>query len=219
MRQVKLQVEDKHFAEALLNLSQLYGDPDIPPYQAHEITRVLDQMAAKVIYSASTCWRRRTSSRRATPWIPSARATRCRARCWRINGIRGPEDLPPGRELKVIQGPFKAQISTEHSEMTLRLAERYAGRFPVVLSRDLSHATNLLTMVRDKRPALSAPGNGRGQSWIELGNASGSISMQGTNDTQFTNGNDTRNTIWRSEPDMDDVFGMLSIGSSVIIQR
>ena len=43
--------------------------------------------------------------------------------------------------------------------------------------------------------------------------------MQGTNDTRVTAGNDSRSTIWLSEQDMDDVFGILSVGSRVIIQR
>ena len=70
-----------------------------------------------------------------------------------------------------------------------------------------------------KRPPTAAAGNGAGKPWIELGNASGNISMQGTNDTRVTTGSDSRSTIWLSEQDMDDVFGILSVGSRVIIQR
>ena len=61
----------------------------------------------------------------------------------KINGIGDPQTLPPGKPLKVLHGPFSAQISTERSEMTLMLDNRYAGRFHVALSRDLSHAEGM----------------------------------------------------------------------------
>ena len=219
MQQVKLKVEENRLADALLILSQLYGNPDLPPSQAREVTQILDQMAAKVIYSREHLLE--------SPYLVQAGDTletiadRYQVPALllaRINGIRDPQNLPPGKELKVLKGPFSAQISTDRSEMTMMLAGRYAGRFNVVLSNDLSHATGLCT-VRDKRPPTAAAGSGSGKQWIELGNASGKISMQGTNDTRVTTGRDSRNTIWLSEQDMDDVFGILSVGSRVIIQR
>ena len=85
----------------------------------------------------------------------------------RINGIRNPQNLPPGKELKVLKGPFSAQISTDRSEMTLMLADRYAGRFSVVLNSDLSRATGIWK-VREKGPSTAAAGSvraGSGSSW------------------------------------------------------
>ena len=220
MQQVKLEVEKNRFDDALVNLSQLYGNPDLPPSQAaREVTQLLDQMAAKVIYSREHLLEDAylvqagdtldsIADRYQVPALLLAR----------INGIRDPQNLPPGKELKVLKGPFSAQISTDRSEMTMMLAGRYAGRFNVVLSNDLSHATGMWT-VREKGPSTTAAGSGSGKQWIELSNASGNISMQGTNDTRVATGRDSRNTIWLSEQDMDDVFGILSVGSSVIIQR
>ena len=218
MQQVKLKVGENRFADALLILSQLYGSPDLPASQAREITQILDQMAAKVIYSREHLLESAylvqagdtldiISDRYQVPALLLAR----------INGIRNPQNLPPGRELKVLKGPFSAQISTDRSEMTLMLADRYAGRFSVVLNSDLSRVTGIWK-VREKGPSTSVAGGASGRQWIELGNASGNISMQGTNDTRIATGG-SRNTIWLSEQDMDDVFGILSVGSSVIIQR
>ncbi len=100
------------------------------------------------------------------------------------------------------------------------LADRYAGRFNVLLSNDLSHASELAhDGSRQTCHRQPPPGIGLGKQWIELGNAGGAISMQGTNDTRVTAGRDSRSTIWLSEQDMDDVFGILSVGSRVIIQR
>ena len=88
-----------------------------------------------------------------------------------------------------------------------------------LLSNDLSHASELVRRFATNAHRQRPPGSGLGKQWIELGNASGKISMQGTNDTRVTAGRDSRNTIWLSEQDMDDVFGILSVGSRVIIQR
>jgi len=217
MQQVDLKVKENRFADALLILSQLYGSPDLSASQARVVTLLLDQMGAKVIYSREY-WL-------GSPYLVQAGDTmesiadRYQVPAMllaKINGIRDPQNLPPGKELKVFKGPFSAQISTDHSEMTLMLDGRYAGRFNVALSNDLSHAWGMCT-VRDKR--MPPAGVGPGKPWIELGNASGNITMQGTNDTRVTAGSDSRKSIWLSEQDMDDVFGILSVGSRVIIQR
>ncbi len=219
MQQVRLKVGENRFADALLILSQLYGSPDLPASQAREVTRILDQMAAKVIYSREHCLD--------NPYLVQAGDTletiadRYKVPALllaRINGIGDPQNLPPGKELKVLKGPFSAHISTDRSEMTLMLDGRYAGRFSVVLSNDLSQAPNLCT-VRDKRVRTAVAGSESDRAWIELENANGKISMQGTNDTRVTTGTNSRSSIWLSEQDLDDVIGILSVGSRVIIQR
>jgi len=219
MQQVKLKVGENRFADALLILSQLYGSPDLPASQSREVTLILDQMAAKVIYSREH-WLESAYLVQASDTLDTV-ADRYQVPALllaRINGIHNPQNLPPGKELKVLKGPFSAQISTDRSEMTLMLADRYAGRFSVVLNNDLSHATGIWK-VREKGPSTAAAGAGSARQWIELGNASGNISILGTNDTRVATGRNSRSTIWLSEQDMDDVFGILSVGSSVIIQR
>jgi len=221
MQQVKLDSEKNRFADALMNLSQLYGNPDLPMSQAQtrEVTKILDEMAGKVIYSREH-WLDHPYLVQAGDSLETI-ADRYHVPALllaRINGIRDPQDLPPGKELKVLKGPFSAYISTDRSEMTLMLAGRYAGRFNLVMSNDLGHATGFYA-VRDKRVPTAATGSAAGRQWIELSNASGNINLQGTNDTRVTTGRDSRSTIWLCEQDMDDVFGILSVWSRVIIQR
>ena len=217
IQQVKLEVEGKRFDDALQHLSLLYGSPDLPPSQAKEITQFLDWMAAKVIYSREHLLESAYLVQAGDTLETIADHYKVPALLLaRINGIHDPQNLPPGKSIKVLRGPFNAQISTDHSEMTMMLGGRYAGRFSVALSNDLSHDKSLW-WVREKGPSTAAAGNGPGKRWIELRNASGAIiSMQGTNNTQVATG---RNAIWLSDQDMDDVFGILSVGSSVIIQR
>jgi len=219
MQQVRLDLEGRRFDHALRNLSVLYGNPDLSLPTAREVTLLLDQMAAKVIYSREHLLE--------SAYLVEASdtletiANRCRVPALllaRINGIRDPQDLPPGKALKVLKGPFSAQVSTQRSEMTLMLDGCYAGRFNVTLSNDLSHAESLWHVSR-KEPSTTTAGSGSGKCWIELSSSNGNtvnISMQAASNMQIAAG---RNTIWLSEQDMDDVFGILSVGSSVIFQR
>jgi hypothetical protein len=221
LQEVKIDVEKGQFDKALVNLSLLYGRPELPPVQAREITKILDQMAAKVIYSREHLLE--------DPYLVrpgeslEAIADHCKVPAMllaKINGISESQVLPPGRSLKLVRGPFSAQISTDRSEMTLMLNGRYAGRFSVLLSNDLSRADGLWS-VRQKHEATNAVGGAAGTPWIELGNSTGTISMQATNDTGVAavrDGNNSR-TIWLNVHDMDDVFAILSASSMVIIKR
>jgi hypothetical protein len=216
LQQVDLLVREKKLADALLILSPLRDHPDVPDSQARKITEILDQLAAKIVYSREDHLEARyyvqpgdtldtiADHYRVPPLLLA-----------RINGIRNPQDLSPGTSLKVLRGPFIAKIRTGRGEMTMMLSGRYAGRFPVSISNDLQQANGLYT-VRGK----SAPGTlgaSAKPQWIELDNASGKIGIEASADGR-TAGN-SRSTIWLSEQDMDDVYGILSVGSTVIIQR
>jgi LysM repeat protein len=223
------------WAEALLILTQIYGDPDLSPSTARVVNETLDNMAAKVIYSREN-WLE-------NPYRVQANDTLDKIAdlyhvpallLARINGIRDTQNLSAGKELKVLKGPFSAQISVDHSELTMMLAGCYAGRFNVLLSDDLVHASDMYR-VREKSPhtgsGFSPPGSAANKRWIELAGGApgapglGKISIQATNETGVTAGGApgtpgrSRNTIWLSEQDMEDVYGILSVGSSVVIQR
>jgi hypothetical protein len=221
LQKVKRDVEAGQFDHALLNLSLLYGSPDLPASQAQEITKILDQMAAKVIYSREHLLENAylvqagdtldgIADRYGVPALLLAK----------INGIRDPQDLSPGKSLKVLKGPFSAQISTDRAEMTLKLSGRYAGRFNVQLSSDLGHAQGLW-WVREKHAQANVAGGATGMPWIELNNASGTIAIQAVNDARGATARDggASHTILVKEQDMDDLVAILSAGSSVIIQR
>jgi murein DD-endopeptidase MepM/ murein hydrolase activator NlpD len=193
----------------------------LPASQARTVTQILDQMAAKVIYSREHLLQSSYLVRAGDTLDAIADRYHVPALLLaRINGIRDPQNLPAGKELKVLTGPFSAQISTDRSEMTLMLDGRYAGRFTVLLSSDMSHVWGMCT-VRNKTVQDFVAGMDMGKRWIGLSNASGNIVlyMQGTSNTRHTTVSEDHGKIWLSEQDMDDVFGILSVGSSVIIQR
>jgi len=219
LQQVELKVKENKLADALFLLSQLYGKPDVPEKQAQKITEVLDTLAAKVIYSREDLLEKQYFVQSNDTLDTIADHYQVPALLLaRINGIRDPQNLSPGTPLKVLKGPFSAQISTEHAEMTLMLSGRYAGRFQITLSNDLQHATGLFT-VRGKSPPITSPfvAGIPPRAWIELSSNSGKINIEAA-DPHYS-ARPSAGRIWLSEQDMDDIYGILSVGSLVVIQR
>ena len=98
----------------------------------------------------------------------------------KINEIETPNVLVPGTELKIVTGPFRAEVNLLGQELTLFLNELYAGRFPITVGRDPAPATGEFK-VREKRedrdyfsmegrkiPAGN-PANPFGSVWLDLG--------------------------------------------------
>lgn len=112
LQQVNLKVNEHKYAEALLLLSPLQDNPDVPEKLERELTEILDGMAAKVIYSREHLLERAYGVQPGDTLdsiadhfkVPALLLTR-------INGI-DPQNLRPGKELKVLTGPFSAHVST-----------------------------------------------------------------------------------------------------------
>lgn len=145
----------------------------------------------------------------------------------RINGIRDPYHLEPGRELKVVRGPFSALIHLEKHELTLMVQGRYAGRFAIGVGCDQPKLEGTYTVLeKTLYPAYRGPDgvtvsggdprNPLGKFWIGL---SENVGVHGTIDPQNVGRDDSRGTICLGDRDIDDLFGILSIGSRVVIQR
>ena len=134
---VNAELDHGRTADAHRMLSSLYGSPEVPSDMTREINGRLDEMAGVVIYSRQHLLERPylvqpgdTLERIADTYsVPATLLAR-------INGIRDPQGLKPGRELKVVHGPFAAVVSLEKLELTLMLQDRYAGRFAIGLGTD-----------------------------------------------------------------------------------
>jgi hypothetical protein len=226
MKTVESSMHAGQWAEAHLLLSSVYGDPRVSPEQAQQVTRLLDQMAATVIYSRQHLLEQpyrvqpgdtleRIAERYNVP--PQLLA--------KINGIRDPRNLAPGRELKVIRGPFSAFVDLGKRELTLMVQGRYAGRFTIDVGTDPAALAALAGtyMVRNKgirgsqNAAGPAPGPAAssGQLWIDLGNQ---VTIEARNDAPMSRLR-AAGPIGLAPQDMEDVFGILSVGSRVLIQR
>jgi lipoprotein-anchoring transpeptidase ErfK/SrfK len=108
--------------------------------------------------------------------------------------------------------------------LTIFLGELYAGRFPITLGDDPAPVDGEYT-VRDKRqdrPYYTAdgrqipsgsPANPFGRVWLDLGKG---ICIHGSPPAGSANG---RGCIGLSPRDADDVYGILSLGSTVRVLR
>ena len=121
-------------SQALLKLSDWYGDPSLSPDQSREVETLLAQLAGSVIYEGppvasfggplSRRGRRYADADRRK--IRRALATTCQDQ----RHCRTPT-AAPGQELKVVRGPFSAIVDLSERQLTLMLDRRYAGRFPI----------------------------------------------------------------------------------------
>jgi lipoprotein-anchoring transpeptidase ErfK/SrfK len=204
------------FAEVHQTLSLWYDNPELSPEENRLLTDLLDQVAGSVIYSREHLLER--------PYVVKSgdtleRIARAYGVPWqllaKINGIRQPDGLEPGRELKVVRGPFDAVIDLEEHELTLKLGGLYAGRFPIGVGRNQADLEGIY-FVQDKILQSDAAASPLGQYWIKLDDR---IGIHGTNDPQHVGRNDGPGTICLEQQHIEDVHDILSIGSRVQILR
>jgi hypothetical protein len=237
MEAVHKKLDEGKLAEAQLALSTLYGNPDLPADQSKQITALLDQLAGTVIYSRNHYLEPpyvtqpgdtldKVSQQYSVPWQLLAR----------INGLMPPgtesevtkdQPLPSGMELKVVRGPFEAKIRLDTHELVLMVQNRYAGRFPIGVGQDQAKLDGDY-VVRDKihNPtyygpdgvtiAPNDPQNPLGGAWIGL---SDRIGIHGTPDPRNVGRDDNRGSICVGQHDLEDLYGILSVGSRVTIVR
>jgi hypothetical protein len=228
METARKKLDEGRLAEVQLSLSALYDDPELPAAQAKQLTELLDQLAGTVIYSRQHLLEppyivqpgdtlERIGEKYNVPGLLIAR----------INGLGELQPLRPGRELKVVRGPFSALIHLEKHELTLMVGGRYAGRFAIGVGCDQPRLEGEY-VVREKNinPQYRGPGgttvaggdphNPLGKFWIGLGE---NVGLHGTVDPQNIGRDDNRGTICLGDRDIEDLYGILSIGSRVVIQR
>jgi len=221
-------VADGKFRDALLKLSPYHANPDLTPAELAQLVAWLDALAAKVIYSrehllASPYEVRRNETlmdiaqKLQVPWNLLLSVNR--------EVVNDPQILVPGTQLKVVPGPFRADVSLATGEVTLFLGEMYAGRFPFALGNEppqpgsykvIDKLTNRTYYAADGRtiPA-NDPANPYGDAWIDLGHE---ISIHGSPISSAAP-LATLGCISLSPQDARDVFGILSVGSDVTIRR
>jgi hypothetical protein len=236
---VRKKLDEGKFADAQLALSILYGSPDLPPDQAKQVTELLDQLAGTVIYSREHYLAppyvtqggetiETIAQKYSVPWQLLAR----------INGLMPAgasstddstkdQPLPAGKQLKVLQGPFDAVVQLDKRELTLMVQNRYAARFRIGVGHDLQKLEGEYT-VHNKatNPTYYGPDgvnigpndpkNPLGGAWIGLTDR---IGIHGAADPQSVGRENDRGTICVSDRDLQDLFGILSVGSRVTIVR
>ena len=214
-------------SQALLLLSDWYGDPSLSPSEASEVEGLLGQLAGSVIYS--------TEHRLVPPHLVQAGerlediAKEYKVP-WqllaKINGIERPDQLQVGQQLKVLRGPFSATINLSQRKFTLMLDRRYAGQFaievdPTVSVEEGHWAVNqkLVTPATASLPK-AAPSEER---TVILKNTTGVTNqvaiLRRSGSTLPAAADPAGRVIRLQSSDVEDVFDILSLGSPVTIRR
>ena len=224
-----LETADRQFGkdqlkDALATLSLFYNTPNMTSNERIELLSRLDPLAREVIYSRRHLLEQphrvgqnetleQIADTYKVPWQVLAN----------INGITDPKSLLPGTELKVLRGPFNAQVNLDARELTLFLGDLYAGRFPIEIGNSPAPRIGSF-VVQDKQTSRTYygdaapippgnPSNPYGAIWIDLGSQQ---CIHGSPDAQSPT---DKGCISLAGDFADDLYGILSQGSSVTIRR
>jgi hypothetical protein len=227
-------------SQALLLLSDWYGDPSLAPEEKQEVDALLGQLAGSVIYSTEHRLEpsylvqagerlEDIAKKYSVPWQLLAK----------INGIDRPDQLQPGQKLKVLRGPFSALIDLGDRQLTVMLARRYAGKFAIDIDPQVTveegqwRVDQKLVTPGNLNMASSVPATSsreKGESGateeqsLILSNTArktGQIAiLRGSGSASPPVATEPENRVIRLKTaDVRDVFDILSVGSEVIIRR
>ena len=219
------QVEDGKFREALATLTPYYRSPDLDADQQAQLLEWLDALAAKVIYSSEHLL--------ASPHVVTSDRERLVdvARKYgvstqllaSINGdvVNNPSVLVVTTRLKVVPGPFRAEVDLASSEVTVFLGNLYAGRFPFSLGDErpapgeykVRETKMGKTYIGERTIAANDSNNPYGQWWIDLGD---NASIHGSPAKGQTG--PVRGCISLSPQDAQDMAAILTVGSKVVVR-
>ncbi len=219
------QIERRNLKDALATLSVFYNAPELTNDQRQDLLDLLDALSREVVFSRSHILDM------AYVVAPGETLEQVAKRydlpteiLARINAIDTTSPLQSGAKLKVVPGPFRAEVDLARNELTIFLGDLYAGRYPVTFGAEPIPKPGVFQVV-DKQKNRNYYGNGVqipatdprnpfGGYWIDLGQElciHGS-SSSGPMDSRL-------GCISLSPMDANDVFGMLSRGSQVTIRK
>lgn len=219
------QQQQDQLREALTTLSLFYNSPSLGPEERTAMLGRLDYLAGEVIYSKRHLLEQpyRVSNGETLETIAATLDIPWQLLAT-INQVSDPAKVVPGQDLKVVRGPFRAEVNLGRGELTLMLGELYAGRFPLSVGQDPAPQPGDYT-IRDKQrsrtyyalgganiPAGDAR-NPYGDVWLDLGNQ---MCIHGSAQSSASA---EMGCIRLAPSDARDVYGILSQGSSVVIMR
>jgi LysM repeat protein len=223
----KLLIEQNRFPEALALLSQYQGDPRLSPAESKNLLSWIDPLAGKVIYSTEHLVTNAYLVRPGDTLSKIANQHRIsESLLYNINRVNIPNRnlLVPGSTLKVVPGPFNAELDLKENRLTLFLGDMYAGHFWVSLGQaaprpgeySIQHKSDqgfdFLSKTGTTIPA-NAPSNPYGRYWLGLDNGCSIHSTASSGSVE-----DTRGSVSLSPIDAEDVFGILTVGSRLTVR-
>jgi len=228
-KEVDQLVAADEYRRALGALSQHYGRKGLTGPQKQKLQGWLDALAGKVIYSTEHLFFKKPHVVQPGETLASI-ASQLNVPgevLYNINQAQfnGSNEVSPGMQLKIVKGPFHAEVDLETRMMTLFIKNLYAGRFPVAMGISGSPGEgNYEVKVKSptgftwrdadgKEYPAGTPGNGYGPYWMGL---SGSLCIHAV-ESGTPQGH--RGCIGLSEKDAKDVYGILSKESQISIVR
>ncbi|MEZ6088496.1 MAG: LysM peptidoglycan-binding domain-containing protein [Pirellulaceae bacterium] len=226
IRNADRQVAAGELREALFTLSLFYGSPDLTPEEVSQLMPRLNALAGEVVYSRrhliESAYRVEPGDTLET--IAAARRVPAQVLA-NINGITDPAALTPGTELKVLTGPFRAEINLTNTQLALFLGDLYAGSFPIRTGTSPAPVEGTFVIQEKQKSkayigvdgttfASGDPRNPYGEFWLDLGNR---LSIHASPSMQP--GVSGLGCIQMNTADARDIFGILSEGSAVTIRR
>jgi murein DD-endopeptidase MepM/ murein hydrolase activator NlpD len=145
----------------------------------------------------------------------------------KINGLSQADPLEPGKELKVVRGPFSATIDLSKRKMTLMLDRRYAGQFAVELDPTTTVEEGQWKvdqkLLTPAAPSLYQTAQATEERSLLLANPSGANGqpaiLRGPGQSDPLSAQSRARVIRLKEADVNDVYDILSQGSRVTIRR
>lgn len=212
--------------EALLLLSPWLNNSLLAPADHRQLQQLLGQLAGTVVYSREHYIEPAhvVQAGETLPAIADRYGVSYQLLA-KINNVTDPAQLPPGRTLKVVRGPFDAQIDLSDLTLTVHLRGRYAGQFFLGAGTDVAIQPGEYD-VQDKvynptyygaEATVDAddPANPLGEMQIDLGRG---LSLHGTPDPGRIGQRTGPGCLALAAPDDLDVFDILSVGSRVTIR-
>ncbi|WP_425617927.1 L,D-transpeptidase family protein [Anatilimnocola sp. NA78] len=220
---VERHVQDGKFRDALVELSPFATNPHLAHAERTQLLTWLDALAGKVIYSNEHLLAEpyRVQGRSQTLYDVSSMYKVDAQLLMNINAavVKDSAVLIPGTELKVIPGPFRAEINLAAGELTLFLGQLYAGRFSFTVGdeRPSPGVYQVREKSRDKtyigrdgrQLAATDPANPYGGWWIDLGS---NVSLHGSGTAAGLG------CVSFSPQDAQDLASILSLNSEVTIK-
>lgn len=213
------QASDERYREALLALSPFYNDTAIAADEHEQLVGWLDALAAKVVYSTEHLLEPAyVVSRNETLFTISEKYRVPYPLLKNINGVRDPNLLIAGTKLKVVPGPFHAEVDLARQEITVFVQNLYAGRFAFTRGDEPVRAGEYTVLSMDLKKNYAGvqgvipandPRNPYGGVWANLGNE---VSIHGSPAEAYSG--QKLGCIGLAQRDAEDLLAILSIKES-----
>lgn len=220
------QAKDGDLKKALATLSLFYNAAELTTTQRADLTDLLDALAREVIFSRRHMMDFAFVVAAGDTWESIAKQYEVPSEILaRINGLDPTQPPPTGFNLKVVPGPFRAEVNLSSNELTVFVGDLYAGRYPCSFGQEPAPVAGVYQAQQKSLDrnyyssngasiAATDPSNPYGGFWIDLGE---NLCIHGSSKTDSPQSE--MGCISLSPLDANDVFGMLGVGSQVTIRR